>query len=236
MKCPISRRFKRCALGVGVILLLLGLFAIVQFHIKETNADLESKLCKNISSVYACSQAIEKFQLKRFGKLVKRKNKRLYLNIDSNKQVVIQDKILNKLQDNENDTLYSFRSFDKDINVYEVEIQYYESGALLLVNKANGEQIEVIGHIKRSPDKKRIISYNMDLQAGFDPNGFQILKLSNNHFIKELDVELKNWGPSNAKWINKTEVEIEKTIFSSHGETIIGTARYILKNNKWVQK
>jgi len=109
----------------------------------------------------------------------------------------------------------------------------------MLINRTNGEKINIFGDIKISPDKQRLISYNIDLTTGDNSNGIQIIKLLKNHFVKEYEMSPSNWGPTNVKWISKSEIEIIKSTLSADSKQLykaVGTTRFILKNNKWVQK
>ena len=78
----------------------------------------------------------------------------------------------------------------------------------------------------------RIVSYNIDIEARYSVNGFVIYKLTDGSFIKEFEIELDDWGPSNAKWINNNQIEFEKTGWTGSQVSVIGKVRYEY-SDKW---
>lgn len=187
-------------------------------------------LCNNINNSYECAKKIEKYQLTKFSHLIKRNNNKLTLKIDNNADLILND--IDKEYDD--GVWYSFRDYIKEINSYIVHIQYYEGDAYYLINKNSGEKIIIPGLVKISPNKKRLVSYNMDLVAEYTVNGFVIYNLTNTSFIKEFEskIDINEWGPSNAEWINDNQIEFEKTVFKDTSETVVGKVIYEYKG-KW---
>jgi len=183
--------------------------------------DLNS-LCKDIRNSYECAQVIEKHQLAIYGDLVKRVDGQLILKIDNNVDLVIED----IKSDWDDCKLHSFRDYFEDINSYIVEIQYWEGGAYYLINKSLGTKIVIPGLIAVSPDKKRFVSYNIDIEAAYSPNGFEIYRLGDNSFSKEFEFFLDDWGPSNALWINNNQIEFEKSAWKDSEVQVLGKVIY----------
>lgn len=106
----------------------------------------------------------------------------------------------------------------------------------LLVNKINGNQVPVASSkILISPDKQRVVSYNIDLISGFTTNGFQILNRKDDNFYIEYKSSPNiDWGPSSAKWLSNSEIEFEKTeLDENYDGKITGVMRYKLITNSW---
>lgn len=188
------------------------------------------ELCKDSSNSYECAQKIEKYQIKRYKNIVIRQNNRLLLKLSNRRQLILED--IDK--EGEGTVLYSFRELLEDLNIYVIHIQYYEGGKYMLINKNSGEKINIVGKIKVSPDKQRLVSYNVDLEARYCPNGFQIIRLLNDRFVKEYELIQDEWGPSNVKWISNSKLEFEKTGWQGESLEIIGKVNYIYKDNKWI--
>lgn len=211
------------------VTIIFLIFALTGCQSKLEDLD---ELCKDISNSYECAQKIEKYQINRYKNLVTREKDKLLLKLDNGEQLTLED--IDKEGRSEGVVWYSFRELLEDLNVYVIHIQYYEGGEYMLINKNNGEKIKIVGKVKVSPDKQRLVSYNVDLEAGYSPNGFQIIRLLNDHFIKEYELIQDEWGPSNVKWINKNELEFEKTGWQNGSLEIIGKVNYIYKDNKWI--
>jgi hypothetical protein len=189
-----------------------------------------SSICKDVSNSYICAKKIEKVQLNHFKKSVKRIDKKLVLKINNDTDIVLEDK-----GNGDDVLLYSFRDYIKAINSYMVEIQYYEGGAYYLINKSSGNKITIPGLIKISPDKTRIVSYNLDLISRYTTNGFVIYKLTNNSFLKEYEVEIEDWGPSNADWKDNRHIEFTKSTVKNYKVQVTGKIDYEY-SGKWIEK
>lgn len=188
-------------------------------------------LCKNSSNSYECAQIIEKYQIPYYSNFVKRTNQKLTLAIDNGSNLVLEN------NDKEEDGIwYSFRDYMENINSYIIDIQYYEGGEYYLINKFDGKKIIVPGMIKIAPDNLHFVSYNLDLEAEYSPNGFVIYKLINNTYIKEYESFTNNWGPSNIRWISNNEIEVEKMQLKNNQLSVTGKINYELKNNTWAYK
>ncbi|NLE64150.1 MAG: hypothetical protein GX612_10000, partial [Bacteroidales bacterium] len=53
-------------------------------------------------------------------------------------------------------------------------------------------------------------------------------------FIKEFEliIEIDEWGPSNAEWIDNNQIEFEKTVLNDTSEIVAGKVIYEYKG-KW---
>jgi hypothetical protein len=175
-------------------------------------------LCKNVTNSYECAQKIEKYQLRHYGDLVKRDNNKLILKIDNGNDIVLE----NITGEFDGDMLYSFQEFFENINTYLIHIQYYEGIEFYIINKSSGEMTKVPGLIKISPDNTRLISFSIDLEAGYSPNGFVIYLIDNNSYLKDFEYYTNDWGPSNVEWITDKKIDIEKTEWKGSGLSVTG--------------
>ncbi len=179
---------------------------------------------------YKKEQKIEKYQLKKYAHKVQRKDSLLILKLENNKEIILKDTVIEDFV-----IQYSFRDYYDSIKVFVIEIQHYEGCSHLLVNGINGEKQYIFGKTKLSPDKSRIVSFNVDLIAGYSMNGFQIIEVKNNHFRIEYEYSPKDWGPNNINWLSNNEIEIEILGVKDNEEQIIGKTNFILKEN-WTEK
>lgn len=177
------------------------------------------------------AQKIEEYQIQKYAHKIQRKNSLLVLKLENNKEYILKDSVKDDFA-----LLYSFREYYDSLNVFVIELQYYEGGAYLLVNGMNGETQYVFGKTKLSPDMKKLVSYNADIVAGYSKNGFQIIDLKNFYFTIEYEYLPNDWGPNNINWINNDEIEIEKLGLQNGTEKIIGKTKFILKDNWTEQK
>lgn len=202
----------------------------LMFGCTTKTEDLD-KLCNGIGNSYECAKIIEQHQIPKYSGMVKRVDKKLIFQLDNDKELALEDK------DKESQgSWFSFRDYLKEINSYIVHVQYYEGGAFCLINKKTGDKVDIPGLIEISPDKKRFVSYNIDLIAEYEKNGFTIYTLTNGTYKQEYDIELMEWGPSKVKWIDNSTIEIEKFAYTTDlKDTIIGFETYE-KGENWTIK
>lgn len=184
-----------------------------------------------IDNSYKKAQKIEEYQIKKYAHKIQRRDSLLILKLENNKEIILKD-----TSNEDFALLYSFREYYDSLKIFVIELQYFEGGAYLIVNGMNGETQYIIGKTKLSPDMKKIVSYNVDIVAGYSKNGFQIIELKNNHFNIEYEYLPKDWGPNNINWLNNNEIEIEKLGLQDGTEKIIGKTNFILKDNWTEQK
>ena len=203
---------------------------IFSFGCKNNLKTLDS-IADGINNSYEHAQKIEKYQLNKYSKIAIRKDTALILKLENNQELILKDH--NRGTDGVE--LYSFREYYDPIKVFVVEIQYYEGCSYLLINGLSGEQMNVFGTTKLSPDLKRLVSYNLDITAGYSENGFQIIDLKDNHFSLEYENKPEDWGPENVRWINNSEIEVEKQGFKDGDFRNIGKI-YFVKRTNWIEK
>ncbi len=210
---------------------ILFVLLILNIACNRTSEIDFSTICNDIGNSYECSQKIEEYQLKRFNKIVKRDNDQLIITIDKSDNLIFKD------ADKETDDgkWYTFRDYFKDINSYLITIQHYEGLSYVLIHKITGNSIDIPGLIQISPDKKRIISYNVDLEAGYSDNGFVIYQIKNGSFIKEYELYPDDWGPSKINWIDNKNVEIEKTIIQNDNN-VVADKLELYYDDIWIHK
>lgn len=220
-----------------LILLILGLIYFLFNNFKKSSDEIISNKVSNNE----INKPIE---------LIKKEGNKLILPLDNGTEKVILDvagkgDIISETNTNENkseDTrIYIFDKFYKEINYYGVIVRYYvgmdNSSFYLLINKKNGNEISLPSEkLIISPNKQRIVSYNVDLISGFTTNGFNIFNLKDGNSYKEYEYYPKDWGPSNVKWINDSELEFEKTKLNDNfEEEIAGVVKFKFIDNKWIE-
>lgn len=220
-----------------IILLVLGLIYFLYSNSKKLPINTTSNKVLNAETNGS-------------SELVQKEGNKLILKLDDGTEKVITDTAgegdilpeTNKTENKSKDTrIYIFDKLYEDINQYGVIVRYYvgmdKSNYYLLVNKNNGNEIYLPSEkIIISPNKQRIVSYNVDLISGFTTNGFSILNLKEGNFYKEYEYYPEDWGPSSAKWINDKELEFGKTkLNGDHDEEIAGVIKFKISNNKWTE-
>lgn len=191
------------------------------------------EICKDIHNYYECEQAIEKIQIENYGDWVNREGETLHLKLDNGKTTDLKDRHTN----DDNSIAFSFIKYIEEINAYLVSVQYYEGGSYLLIGKTSGDQTGIIGgNIAVSPDRQRVVIWNMDLEAGYTPNGFQVILVVFNRFSVEYEQIQDQWGPANARWISDTELELQKAEWNDEGELKPSGKIFFINDGQWVQK
>ncbi len=130
---------------------------------------------------------------------VSRTGDTLYLKCDNG--------IIIKLKSNRDDgdyEVYDFKYINKDLNAFVLLCSFYEAADVWLVNKANGDTLKTIGYPVVSPNKKQFVCYNIDLEAAFSLNGFELFDHTNGKYQRKGLREINDWGPESVKWKDDT--------------------------------
>jgi hypothetical protein len=229
-------------------ILIIGYFSIALIYSKSSNLKNSQKIEEKNNYLNSNVNILSSNEYS----VIKSKDRVLTLELDGRKTKVYKDE-RNDLYDKPKDPLtgwddiveynkvYKFSDFYEDINSYLIRVELYEAGYYLLVNKTTGEDVIVPGKIIISSKKDRFISSNSDVVSGFSENGFEIFKLENNHFIKEMELYPENWGPAYVIWSGVDEVTVYKEIYSDSSDSMsmtkpAGTVKYKLNNNVWTEE
>ena len=107
---------------------------------------------------------------------------------------------------------YSYLNDMKGINQWLIAGSYYEAWGCLFINKINGDTTFLYGTPIVSPDKKYVLTYNMDLYAGFTYNGFELYEMKAGKPVLVERKEFSGWGPDEVKWMDDTTLLVKQTI------------------------
>ncbi|MBC9930802.1 hypothetical protein [Chitinophaga qingshengii] len=118
----------------------------------------------------------------------------------------------NNGEDDDDFVRYSYAGYYPDLHRHGMFIGYYEADGFELLNPDNGDTLNTWTAPIISPDKKYFICPNMDIEAGFNPNGFQLFEIDNKNIRLVGQAELTKYGIDQVKWIdNKTFIAIYQT-------------------------
>lgn len=86
-----------------------------------------------------------------------------------------------------------------------------------------------------SPDNKLLMTYGVDLEAGFTLNGIVVYAIDQQGDIKEVFRQDDAWGVGSAKWISPTSIELISKDYCDDGSMDIcdKTLQLRLQNNRW---
>ncbi len=146
-------------------------------------------------------------------------NKKNDKNIQSNKLFVkctfrngLSKTYKNNLGNDDNYINYSFVGSLETIDYYLIQIQFYEGGNYLLIDKENGKEIPIYSEPSFSNNKKHFACSLMTCSG--DGGGLQIFEVIDNGKVKLIETKFKfhAWDPSLLKWNFKNELLIQKEI------------------------
>lgn len=114
------------------------------------------------------------------------------------------------------------------ISYWLYEVSYYEGAGMSLLNKDNGEKINVWGVPTFSPDKSHFVTYSMDVVAGYQPNGIQLFEVNDGKATLVWKFEVsEEWGPENVRWIDNETIAIQKSSVDCESEDMSYTSEYV---------
>lgn len=190
-------------------------------------AEKVETICANIENSLECAKAVEKEQLKKHSKLVKRNGPSLSLNGGKGSPIVFADT---------EEAYYSFVDYFSSIDYYVVLMHTFESYNYKLIHAKTKKSFTLNGFPIISPDNKYIAAASLDLEAGYMPNSFQIWKVEKTDLTVEYSIEPKEWGPSKPVWISSTSLKFNiNTLQEDH--SITAEEAMLVKNGaKWTIK
>lgn len=110
---------------------------------------------------------------------------------------------------------FSLWSYEEEIDSYLIHVRYWEGDGYVLVNGTSGHQTYLDAPPVVSPDRKRLITVNMDLEAGYTPTRIQIYRIAPDSLELEWTHEPEGdpaWGPSEAEWVDSVTVRALKNV------------------------
>ena len=120
----------------------------------------------------------------------------------------------------ENQLTYQFAGFMAGIGQHLVHVQYFEGDAYLLVDPLTGRQIRLDAVPVSSPDKTRIATASLDLEAQYNPNRVSVLKAVEGAWQVEYSTEPKSWGPAQPPvWLDNDTLRLVRCLKPCSGES-----------------
>lgn len=159
---------------------------------------------------------------------VKRVGDTLFLPIDNGNPVAMGN---NNEDDGDAYVKFFYEGFMPEINCYCIRAGYYEGGDYVLLNRTTGTNIHVWGKPLMSPDKKQLICTSYDLEAGFIPNGYQLLGYNNGKLEVLGEATLDEWGPGQVQWLDNNTLVAEhvKPDLTGKGGDMVNEIKQIVK-------
>lgn len=131
---------------------------------------------------------------------VKKNQSELVLSIAGNKKVVLMDSLANS--DNTEQVTYNYIGHFKEVGLYVIKVQYYETGEYMLINEKTGIKTKVWGEPKLSPDKKHIVCTSNAIGYDIMPNGIQMWLIEKDNLKLEWEYRQEQWGADEIIWVN----------------------------------
>lgn len=155
------------------------------------------------------TQEGEETALKAVGDRVRRiDEKTLELRLDDQKEPLqlINQRTLDQRAD------YYFDRYLPEQHLYILAVGLYEGSTWLLIDSRNGEQLAIYGDPILSPDGSRLVASNIDMVAMFDPNGLQVIRLTEKGPVEEFALNPEPWGPVDPQWADDRRITFTKRI------------------------
>jgi hypothetical protein len=146
---------------------------------------------------------IEKYLFKTFSQFAKRDKNGLNIKLDNGEWKLLT---LNPMADESDNT---FEYYFKDFGYYSIRVQWGEGNGYKLVNQIDGSETNLFGRPYFSPNGQFVISINMDIEAGYSQNGFQLFKNENGKLKLLGYYEPEGWGPFSARWIDNNKLVLK---------------------------
>ncbi len=193
------------------------------FYIKNYRFEVKSSSKEEFDAVKSSFENMdtsEANRIKKYENLISRRGDSLIIKTTNGRNVYL----VTRQSDNDDLAIYDFIQDMPDINQWLVLGSYWESYGYLLIDKTSGDTTDLYGMPVVSPDKKHIITFNQDLEAGFTFNGLQLLEMQDGKPVLIGSKELYYWGPDNVTWKNDHTLLVQQAFSNlTEGEQDITT-------------
>ena len=119
---------------------------------------------------------------------------------------------------------YSYAGFFPALHRHGVFTNYYEADGFELLNPENGDTLYTWTAPIVSPDKKYFLCPSMDIEAGFNPNGFQLFEINNKDIRLVGAPELTEYGIDEVRWVDNNTLI---AIYQTHEDIAHDRKRYV---------
>ena len=187
----------------------------LQYSEEETTIDKVTARWNRISwdgkegyvfGALTCSTPEEMKTIKAADGKVKRDMHRLLLTCDDGSVVTVEDQPV----DGENFLKNTFAGYLHNRAFYLVEQIGWEWGNPLLISTRDGRQLEIDAEPVFSPDGKRFVTVNIDLEAGYSPNRIKVYDIVDGTGVQAFINESEDWGPVSAEWLSNDKIKIRR--------------------------
>ena len=194
-----------------------GVTDSTSFHIGNKEFEIIPSTRAAFDAVKSSMNTMDTSEAKRIKKqsaFVSRKGDSLLFKCANNEPAYL---INNPNSDSDDFASYSFIQDMPEIGQWLIMGSYYEAYGYVFIDKTTGESTELYGMPVVSPDKKYIITFNQDLEAGFTFNGIQLFEMKDSKPVLLGAKELNSWGPDNVKWKDSNTLFVQQA-FSKFDE------------------
>ena len=182
-------------------------------------------------NLFEANKAFEKYMLPFYKADVTRDKEKLIILFDNGTNRIYTDMDFN---DDRNE-FYCFRDYIKKINAYLISVNYYEGGEFKLINKSNGNFMDISGIPRISPNKSKFVIANLDLVSQYTTNGLWVYGIVNNEYVLEYEEKPENWGTNKIEWINENKILVYMNTIDENLDYIASGTFYLNYIDKhWV--
>ncbi len=166
--------------------------------------------------------------------LANREGAALTLRLDNGRAITLRDSVGDTVS-SESAIRYRLVGLRRELLAYEVEIALWEGSATLLIDVKTGHRTYTWGSPVVAPNGRRFAALSYDLAAQYDPNGVQIWRTDQDTLALEWSTTLKEWGPTDARWLDSTTIVVRRNAeFEPIGDTITGCALIVRRRGQWL--
>jgi len=151
---------------------------------------------------------------------VKRVGQQLEFHLANGEQKIRAD----NSEDDDGYVRYSYAGYYPALHRHGIFATYYEADGFELLNPENGDTLYTWTAPIISPDKKYFLCPSMDIEAGFNPNGFQLFEVNNKNIRLVGAPELTKYGIDEVRWVDNNTLI---AIYQTHEDIAHDRKRYV---------
>ncbi len=164
--------------------------------------------CPDIHNSQQCARSIERTIINQ-NPIIKRVSEtQLQIKFKNGKELTLLDSWGSEFYDeNASFTAIEVLKNNKFLLIHK---QYWEGNSYIAMSLLNGIKIPLEGYPAMSPNNKLMIVAELDLEAEYNPNIFQLYRVKGNEIVKLFDAKPEHWGPDKVEWISNTMAKFLK--------------------------
>lgn len=160
----------------------------------------------------------ERIRIARFSEHVRREGDMLHLKLDSGAELSFENQT--DFGGVEPYAYYEFKEYMPDLNLYVLDVHFYEGGEYLVISGRSGKNYRMYAYPEVSPDRLHIVAVSEEDGMGGGENSIRLWRVEQGELIEEFYYNTDELGYYNlnslSEWYDNKTVRIRRVLSAEH--------------------